>query len=457
MDLTNGNDTYSSTTDNEIVNGLAGDDFLESDASNVTLNGGAGNDQFSFSTADTIIIEDANGGTDTVFANLFSFSLAGLLNVENLFGSNPTGGQSLTGNDLNNRMSDGLGANTDQLFGGAGNDRLENNVGADTLTGGTGDDIYIIEAAGIVVENPGEGTDRIATILKTFTIADLPNIENLSGYLNTGQTLTGNAGANRISGRPGADTLDGGAGDDRLFGVGGSDRLIGGTGNDTYYLRQYRPEDRITIVENANQGTDAVSCGLARFSIKSMINVENLYALPELGPIAFTFTGNDRSNLIKGYTLNDSLRGLAGNDTLIGGSGADRMGGDTGNDTLQGGRGQDTMFGGLGRDVFRYAFGSETGKTAVTRDIIRDFARGDDIGLSAIDASSKAAGNNRFVFTGKSEFSDRAGQLRYETVNETGTRNDRTIIEGDINGDGRADFQIELTGLKILAAADFIL
>jgi hypothetical protein len=29
--------------------------------------------------------------------------------------------------------------------------------------------------------------------------------------------------------------------------------------------------------------------------------------------------------------------------------------------------------------------------------------------------------------------------------------------EGDINGDGRNDFHIELTGLKTLTAADFIL
>jgi hypothetical protein len=34
---------------------------------------------------------------------------------------------------------------------------------------------------------------------------------------------------------------------------------------------------------------------------------------------------------------------------------------------------------------------------------------------------------------------------------------DKTIIAGDINGDGVADFQIELTGLKTLTAADFVL
>jgi hypothetical protein len=37
------------------------------------------------------------------------------------------------------------------------------------------------------------------------------------------------------------------------------------------------------------------------------------------------------------------------------------------------------------------------------------------------------------------------------------TGNDKTIIYGDISGDGLADFQIELTGLKTLTVSDFIL
>ena len=45
-----------------------------------------------------------------------------------------------------------------------------------------------------------------------------------------------------------------------------------------------------------------------------------------------------------------------------------------------------------------------------------------------------------------------------ERVNyPAGTANDKTIIYGDINGDARADFQIELTGLKTITASDFIL
>ena len=49
------------------------------------------------------------------------------------------------------------------------------------------------------------------------------------------------------------------------------------------------------------------------------------------------------------------------------------------------------------------------------------------------------------------------GELIYRLYNPAGTANDKTIVYGDVNGDGRADFQIELTGLKALAASDFVL
>jgi hypothetical protein len=38
-----------------------------------------------------------------------------------------------------------------------------------------------------------------------------------------------------------------------------------------------------------------------------------------------------------------------------------------------------------------------------------------------------------------------------------GTASHRTVIYGDVNGDLRADFQIELSGLKVLTQGDFVL
>ena len=92
------------------------------------------------------------------------------------------------------------------------------------------------------------------------------------------------------------------------------------------------------------------------------------------------------------------------------------------------------------------------------RDVITDFTHGQDrIDLSAIDANSKIAGNQAFSWRGTGNFTGAPGQLIERIYNPAGTANDKTIIYGDINGDARADFQIELTGLKTITVSDFIL
>jgi hypothetical protein len=93
------------------------------------------------------------------------------------------------------------------------------------------------------------------------------------------------------------------------------------------------------------------------------------------------------------------------------------------------------------------------------RDIITDFTHGQDkIGLSAIDANTRVAGNQAFSWLGQGNFHNHhPGKLIYRLYNFTGTAYDKTIVYGDVNGDARADFQIELTGLKALVASDFIL
>jgi serralysin len=125
-----------------------------------------------------------------------------------------------------------------------------------------------------------------------------------------------------------------------------------------------------------------------------------------------------------------------------------------------GGAGRDIMAGGSGADDFDYNALSETGKTSSTRDVIKDFAHGsDDIDLSAIDANGSAAGNTAFKFLSAkgAAFTGFKGELRWYQINAAGSASDKTIIEGDTNGDRRADFHIELTGLKTLSSIDFIL
>ncbi|MGH6769029.1 MAG: calcium-binding protein [Xanthobacteraceae bacterium] len=166
--------------------------------------------------------------------------------------------------------------------------------------------------------------------------------------------------------------------------------------------------------------------------------------------------GHDRLN---GGTGNDKLNGDAGNDRLFGDAGNDTLNGGTGDDVLTGGLGRDFMTGGSGHDRFDFNITTEIGKGA-TRDVITDFApRIDDIDLSSLDANGSTAGNAAFKFLAAkgAAFSGVKGELRWFQDDRSGTANDKTIIEGDINGDKKADFQIQLTGLKVLAAGDFVL
>ena len=118
------------------------------------------------------------------------------------------------------------------------------------------------------------------------------------------------------------------------------------------------------------------------------------------------------------------------------------------------------MTGGAGADDFDFNSVAEIGKGA-TRDVIRDFAHLDRRYRSVhhrcqrrrarpcrVHASSLSKGA---AFTGV------AGQLCWFQDNRPGVANDKTIVEGDINGNRVADLQIQLAGLKSLTSGDFIL
>ncbi len=169
----------------------------------------------------------------------------------------------------------------------------------------------------------------------------------------------------------------------------------------------------------------------------------------------FGFQGRDK---IHGGAGHDKLTGGIGNDVIIGGTGNDALSGGEGSDYMLGGAGRDILAGGPGRDRFDYNFLTETGKTAATRDLITGFQHGSDrIDLYSLDANLATAGNGKFFWNGQAAFSRHAGELHAVRINVAGTANDKTIVEGDINGDARADFQIEIRGLIGLTAQDFVL
>jgi Ca2+-binding RTX toxin-like protein len=148
---------------------------------------------------------------------------------------------------------------------------------------------------------------------------------------------------------------------------------------------------------------------------------------------------------IDGKAGSDKLVGSAASEILTGRNGDDDLSGQGGSDVLVGGNGVDTMAGGGGGDTFVF------GHVAAARsgDVITDFSRsqGDVIDLGGIDADWTSSGNQSFTFIGSKGFSGNAGDLQY--------RNGE--IAADVDGDGQADFHIEIANGHGLVADDFIL
>jgi len=293
------------------------------------------------------------------------------------------------------------------------------------------------------------------------TGADLLNgttgADGIAG-LGGNDTLSGGDGNDTLDGGDGNDRLLGGAGHDRLDGGAGADTMLGGTGDDTYVVAQSTD----VVTEAAGEGRDLVFARLAG-SYTLAANVEDL-----LLDGATTGNGNDLANLITGGAAAEKIYGRGGNDTIAGGGGNDALYGNNGTDSLVGGAGNDTLEAGGGNDRLRgdagtdiltgnagndvFLFGA-VGESAVGagRDLITDFARGDRIDLSGIDAITGLAGDQAFALIGSAAFSGTAGQLR--VVQQGGL----TIVSGDVNGDGVADFEIGIGKLVALGASDFVL
>jgi hypothetical protein len=163
-----------------------------------------------------------------------------------------------------------------------------------------------------------------------------------------------------------------------------------------------------------------------------------------------TLWGSRDGDVLAGFGGDDTMAGLDGADGLLGGFGADVIYGGDGNDRLRGGAGRDVLSGGGGSDSFRYLQIADSPAGSSFRDSLRDFADGaDTIDLRPVDAVATASGNQAFVFIGARPFGDTPGELRY-------TRSAH-LLAGDTDGDGEADFEIDLANAPRLDANDLLL
>jgi Animal haem peroxidase/RTX calcium-binding nonapeptide repeat (4 copies)/Cadherin domain len=296
-----------------------------------------------------------------------------------------------------------------------------------------------------VVRVGAGGADVISGTGVDNVFYGLSNDDTLNGFggndtifgQSGSDTINGGDGNDVINGGSGADILNGDAGNDSLNGGMGSDVLAGGVGDDTL---DGGPTGNDTAVFAGNAGDfqygqTSLTIGNASQGTDTLLNMDNVQFTDRTLALNVATGGN---NTINGSNVAELILGLAGNDILRGGQGAD------------------VLVGGTGNDTFDFNAVNESGITVATRDIVADFVQGlDKLDFNTIDANSGVANNQNFTFNATAGAAiTAAGQLVYHYEIVSGQ--EYTVVEGNVNANNAADFQVALIGHYNLTAADIV-
>jgi serralysin len=240
----------------------------------------------------------------------------------------------------------------------------------------------------------------------------------------------------------------------KRVGTSGNDRLKGTTGKDTFIGLDGRD------VFRGNGGRDVVDYSQDMLHGATKGVKVNLWGSGSQGGLTAdsaidSFGFKDKLVSIRdaiGTQFADKIYGGSHANTLWGGAGRDLLNGFRDKDKLIGGWGADKLYGGEGADAFIFVDVADSTVAKGGRDTIFDFSHdeGDRINLSKIDAR-EGPRNHPFKFIGDDAFHKKAGELRYQKKGGT------TLVQGDTDGDGKADFAIALKGAFDLVKGDFAL
>ena len=356
----NGNDLITGLAANDFIDGGQGNDVLLGGAGNDTLTGGSGNDALTGNTGDDNLITGGGAdvvtwakgdGNDFVDANGSQSTLvfAGDATAANTFSIYSVPGPAGTG-----PIAPGL---SNLAYTSLGGDGSVTSTGLThvSLQGGSGNDVFTVgnlqQTSVTLVDGSFGGGNNTANVYGTdagdnivvstprvgqVNINGLPALVRLFETSKAADTLNiyGGAGKNVVSITPAAadqimavynggdgddyisgfSTVNGGGGNDTIYGTDGNDVIDGGDGNDLIF---------------GLAGNDAINAGNGNDTVD----------------------GGDGNDQIWGLAGNDSILGGLGNDLIVAGTGNDTVDGGDGNDTIWGEAGNDSLLGGLGNDM----------------------------------------------------------------------------------------------------------
>lgn len=213
----------------------------------------------------------------------------------------------------------------DNLIGDKNDNGFRGMNGADTINGGAGKDTVYYDRQTVAIT---------ADLVIGFVVDAGGSPDRLIGIEN----LVATDFNDRMSGDAGANALTGLDGNDSMGGMNGSDTLDGGAGFD---WASYGASTAGTVV---NLATGVATDGTG--GTDKLIGIEAV-------------RGSVYADAITGSGVANELRGGDGNDSLLGAAGADSLFGDGGTDSLNGGNDADLLFGGAGNDTIVTGTGAD--------------------------------------------------------------------------------------------------
>ncbi|MGB1076702.1 MAG: LamG-like jellyroll fold domain-containing protein, partial [Bdellovibrionales bacterium] len=277
------NRLYGTNDAGDVIDALAGNDYVVALDGDDTVNAGDGNDYvLGRQGVDTL---NGDGGNDRLYGGAGNDIVNGGDDDDRVYGND--GNDTVRGDDGNDRVYGNAG--DDDLYGGNGNDHLSGGDGADELYGEAGED-HLFGGDGDDILYGGNNNDRLRGNAGNDELHGDAGDDDLNGY-DGNDDLYGGTGNDTLNGEYGDDDLNGDENDDVLIGGQGADTLDGGGGNDIIYGGGMSTVDQYTVRDSSAFGLSGVFYLEETQSFYRYVNTTANYATAQANAAAATLNG----------------------------------------------------------------------------------------------------------------------------------------------------------------------